>query len=745
MSRLAFVSSPFRVIWLLAPLLLASLPAFAQETTGRAPAHVALVEGTAVLERDGVADSSPGSMPVLAGDRLRTRAGRVEVLYTDGSTLHLDDRTVVDFQSDEVIRLLEGRIRLNIVGPTRQVGYRIDAPTAWVEIKQPGEYRVALVSGERGAEVELAVLRGAADLVNENGSTELLAGERAFAQAGLAPSIAYVYNSAAWDAFDQWSEARRDERLGVSAQYLPAETRPYAAVLDDYGNWRHEPAYGYVWYPRVAVGWRPYYYGRWSHLRPWGWTWIGRDPWAWPTHHYGRWGFSAGLWFWIPGRHWGPAWVSWAYAPGYVSWCPLGWNNRPVFGFVGVKHYGGRRYDPWHGWTVVPHRRFGTGFVNINVVNITHIDARTRGAFVERVSAPQYAGRVAAPRSPITTAGSRTGVAVPRSGAATPSSGERLSGTGFPAPARAPRSVTTPGLRDRSATVGTPREGTRAVPRAVPRSGTPAATPGAERGTTSRRAAPDAPRAPSATAPSEGSRAVPRATQPGAQPARPRGAPAGEAPARVAPGNRGSSSAPAGRQGAATPSSRTAPSRGTPSRVAPRGGGASSAPAQRQESETAPAPGTGRSRAVPRRNGGSAMSAPASRSYRSEPAAAPSSRAPAVPGGVGGLDRPGVGRPAYGMPDRSIPRAPAPSYQPPRASPRGTPSTPQAPAYRSAPGGSRSRGSIGSRPSAPSPAPAPRASQPTRSQGAPSSASPSRSRGGRPSSGSARPRGGGSE
>ena len=93
----------------------------------------------------------------------------------------------------------------------------------------------------------------------------------------------------------------------------------------------YEASYGYVWYPTVSVGWRPYYHGRWATLRPYGWTWIGADPWAWPTHHYGRWGFSAGAWFWIPGRSWAPAWVSWAYAPGYVSWCPLGWNNRPIF------------------------------------------------------------------------------------------------------------------------------------------------------------------------------------------------------------------------------------------------------------------------------------------------------------------------------------------------------------------------------------------------------------------------------
>src|SRR3954470_20534996 len=52
------------------------------------PAHVAFVDGAAVLERDGHSDGSPASMPLLAGDRVRTQNGRVEVLFADGSALH---------------------------------------------------------------------------------------------------------------------------------------------------------------------------------------------------------------------------------------------------------------------------------------------------------------------------------------------------------------------------------------------------------------------------------------------------------------------------------------------------------------------------------------------------------------------------------------------------------------------------------------------------------------------------------
>ena len=226
MPRLA--DSLFVRLAVFAALLALPTIVSAQDAPDAPPAHVSVVDGGALLERDGGSETATASMPLLAGDRIRTQGGRVEVLFGDGSTLHLDANTLVDFQSDAVVRLLDGRVRLNIAGTNRGVAYRIDAPAAWVEVRSAGEYRVAVVDGN---EVELAVLRGAADLINEDGRTSIGAGERAFARTGSRPSSAYVYNSAAWDNFDRWSEARRDSRLGVSAEYLPESVQPYASTL----------------------------------------------------------------------------------------------------------------------------------------------------------------------------------------------------------------------------------------------------------------------------------------------------------------------------------------------------------------------------------------------------------------------------------------------------------------------------------------------------------------------------------
>lgn len=119
----------------------------------------------------------------------------------------------------------------------------------------------------------------------------------------------------------------------------------FVEPLSAYGRWTEVDGYGQVWVPAVSYGWRPYYYGRWE-LTEWGWTFVSSDPWGWAAYHYGRWNWALGVgWYWIPGRQWAPAWVSWRYGGGYVGWCPLG-PRGVVFGYghpgwvaVGEAHF----------------------------------------------------------------------------------------------------------------------------------------------------------------------------------------------------------------------------------------------------------------------------------------------------------------------------------------------------------------------------------------------------------------------
>jgi hypothetical protein len=109
------------------------------------PAHVAVVDGAAQLERDGALETAEENTPLLAGDRLRTDRGRVEVLFSDGSTLDIDEFSSVDLLSDSLLRLASGRIRLGIARATSGAEYRIDSAGTTIWIRASGEYRITVM------------------------------------------------------------------------------------------------------------------------------------------------------------------------------------------------------------------------------------------------------------------------------------------------------------------------------------------------------------------------------------------------------------------------------------------------------------------------------------------------------------------------------------------------------------------------------------------------------------------------
>lgn len=309
----------------------AQLPTRQPASSIAPPAYVAVVEGVAMIERGGIIETSPLNMPIVGGDRLRTTEGRMEVRFADGSTVDLDARTVVDAQSDTLLRLMDGRIRVTLrSAPALE---RVDSPAGSARLAEAGEYRLTLVAGPRepgDVQLEFAVVRGSGEIVTDHGKTTVRAGERAYASADLLPSDPYPFNSAAMDDFDRWPASPTPVGAESSAEYLPPDLQSYSSTFDVYGDWLYIAAYGHVWCPRVTGDWRPYAFGRWMTYPRYGLTWIGSEPFAWPTHHYGRWGTIAGRWFWMPASHWAPAHVAWSSTGDSVSWSPLGPNNRAL-------------------------------------------------------------------------------------------------------------------------------------------------------------------------------------------------------------------------------------------------------------------------------------------------------------------------------------------------------------------------------------------------------------------------------
>jgi hypothetical protein len=86
--------------------------------------------------------------------------------------------------------------------------------------------------------------------------------------------------------------------------------------------------------------------------------------WGWAPFHYGRWIMDPQFgWAWIPGRVWGPAWVSFRYGGDYVGWAPLPPDGGNGY-YDNVPSYG---YEPSINvsfWNFVPRQHFNDRNVN---------------------------------------------------------------------------------------------------------------------------------------------------------------------------------------------------------------------------------------------------------------------------------------------------------------------------------------------------------------------------------------------
>ena len=280
-----------------APVMPASLD---EGDWGDIPAYVSNISGDARLERDGEATSDFEQVPLQIGDQIRTTRGRVEILYDDGSVVALDEYSAVSVDAENTYRLHTGRVKI----VTRSGSFGVDAAPAGVaRLRNGGDYRVTLSVNRRSEpEVEVAVARGSAELENQLGRTLVRQGTRALTTASFAPSVPYAY-VAPNDEFERWTESLEADRYSVtSARYLPTELRAYGGYFDRDGDWARHQTHGWVWYPRVAVGWEPFRSGRWSFVVGFGYNWIGHSRWEWPTYYYGRWDRYGSNWFWVPTR-----------------------------------------------------------------------------------------------------------------------------------------------------------------------------------------------------------------------------------------------------------------------------------------------------------------------------------------------------------------------------------------------------------------------------------------------------------
>jgi hypothetical protein len=297
--------------------------------------------------------------PMTTGDKLwADRDSRAEVQLgsatiniganTGLTFLNLDDRTIQ-------IQLSSGSMNVRVWDIDRDNVFEIDTANQAFTVARPGRYRVD--ASEDGNYTVVTVREGEGESTGNGQSYTMHAGQR-FTFSGTNTLNAEVDEIGRSDDFDEWAD-RRERRYqdSPSSRYCDRRVVGYQD-LDEYGDWRPTPDYGYAWFPRVEAGWAPYHTGHWAWIDPWGWTWVDDNPWGYAPFHYGRWANVTGRWGWIPG----PREVRPVYAPalvvfvgggmaagGTVAWFPLG--PREVY---------------------VPGYRVSRGYVNrVNVTNTT--------------------------------------------------------------------------------------------------------------------------------------------------------------------------------------------------------------------------------------------------------------------------------------------------------------------------------------------------------------------------------------
>ena len=347
-------------------------------------ARISYVDGSVSLQPGGQGDwgSAARNRPMTIGDKIWVDKDSRAELQAGPAAIHLGSMTAMSFlnldQGITQMRLAEGSINFRVSELRQGDLYEVDAPNLAFTVKEAGAFRIDV--NENGDSARVTAIRGEGEVTAGGKTYEVHSGERA--EFNGTDNIQYNVDRAPGpDGLDRWA-AERDlkEDNSVSGKYVSRDTPGYSD-LDDYGDWRDEPEYGHVWYPReVSPDWAPYSYGYWNWVGPWGWTWVDYSPWGFAPYHYGRWNYFGGRWGWCPGPYggypiYGPAFVGF-FGGGFgfgVGWFPLGFGE-PFF--------------PWFGCsrnfiTVINvHNTFirNTNIFNTNVRNFNYVHARNLNA-----------------------------------------------------------------------------------------------------------------------------------------------------------------------------------------------------------------------------------------------------------------------------------------------------------------------------------------------------------------------------
>ena len=131
--------------------------------TGPAPLTINYVEGRVDVARDtGVL---PAQAPDLLddGDRLITASGRAELVFADGSVVHVDHDTDVRIDGEARLRIVRGHIIVRTSAALEGDGLVVGTPAGLVRFSPRGEYDVS--ASDLDGDTIVGTMRGQAALL----------------------------------------------------------------------------------------------------------------------------------------------------------------------------------------------------------------------------------------------------------------------------------------------------------------------------------------------------------------------------------------------------------------------------------------------------------------------------------------------------------------------------------------------------------------------------------------------------
>jgi len=358
-------------------------------------ARLGYIEGSVSLQPAGVDDwvQAVPNRPLTTGDQLWTSDGSRAELQLGSSVIRLSENTSFSFlQLDDhtvQIQLSSGSIGVRLRRLDNDDYFEVDTPNLAFTASQPGSYR--LDASSDGGYTVVSLRDGQGQATGSGRTYALSSGQRGTFY-GTDSLNANVEDIGAPDQFDSWN-FDRDRRLdqSPSARYLSHDVVGYED-LDDNGDWRDDPNYGHVWFPRTDAGWAPYRNGHWDWIDPWGYTWVDDASWGYAPFHYGRWVNVYGRWGWVAG----PPQVRAVYAPalvvfvggggggfgGNVAWFPLGPREVYVPPYQTSRDYMNRvNVSNTNVNTTIVTNVYNTTIINktVNITNVTYANRNVQG------------------------------------------------------------------------------------------------------------------------------------------------------------------------------------------------------------------------------------------------------------------------------------------------------------------------------------------------------------------------------